>query len=135
MRHVGRGDDVLWTPPREHDDLAGTGSERALIASDEPYFDDQWHLDLSLGFDINIDAIWPDYKGSGISVVVLDTGIQLSHPDLDGNIDAVNQIDSEDNQTGAGEGAPKDSSDNHGTNSIRVVNVNVDDLSSGSFTF
>ncbi len=112
MRH-GRGE-----PTFEH---ATPQNIQPADASDEPLFGSQWHLSSSLGFDINVESVWDDYTGAGISVVVIDTGIQLDHPDLAANIDPINQIDSPPNEIGAGEGAPKTSSDNHGTAVAGVI--------------
>ncbi|TAN58171.1 MAG: hypothetical protein EPN20_16635, partial [Magnetospirillum sp.] len=48
----------------------------------DSYFDYQWHLDA-----IGAPAVWPDYTGKGVTVSILDQGIDYSHPDLDGSYD------------------------------------------------
>ncbi len=54
----------------------------------DPLALDQWHL-LRLG---NIQRIWGEYTGLGISVGVYDTGVQFTHPDLAGNYDASRHV-------------------------------------------
>ncbi|UHC19945.1 S8 family serine peptidase (plasmid) [Methylobacterium currus] len=44
----------------------------------DPAYDAQWHL-KAIG---NIEKIWDDYDGTGISVGVFDDGIAFNHPDL-----------------------------------------------------
>ena len=50
----------------------------------DPLYADQWHFDL-LG---DIEKVWNDYDGSGVTVAVYDEGVQYTHEDLDGNYDA-----------------------------------------------
>lgn len=55
----------------------------ALVPSDNLYAS-QWHLNhASLG--INVESVWDDYTGQGITVGVYDEGVQSNHHDLDGN--------------------------------------------------
>ena len=44
---------------------------------------DQWHLN-QMG---DIDTIWDDYQGWGVTVGVYDGGVQRDHPDLNDNYD------------------------------------------------
>lgn len=52
---------------------------------------DQWHLHNegqtggTPGVDINVLPVWADYRGQGIRVVVFDSGVDTTHPDLTGN--------------------------------------------------
>ncbi|MEO3387791.1 S8 family serine peptidase [Mesorhizobium sp. CAU 1741] len=52
---------------------------------------DQWHLlnegqtGGTPGADINVIPAWADYTGEGIKVVVFDSGVDTTHPDLAGN--------------------------------------------------
>lgn len=50
----------------------------------DPLYDDQWHFDL-IG---DIETIWDDYDGSGVTVVVYDEGVEYTHEDLAANYDA-----------------------------------------------
>ncbi|MBA3483326.1 MAG: S8 family serine peptidase, partial [Pirellulales bacterium] len=74
----------------------------AFVPPNDPLFNDQWHLlnsgqvvgtpDLQelyavAGEDINLAGAWAlGYTGAGVTVAVLDSGVQLNHPDLVGNI-------------------------------------------------
>lgn len=50
----------------------------------DPRYAGQWHLNL-LG---DIEAIWENYSGAGVSVAVYDDGMDQSHVDLAANYDA-----------------------------------------------
>lgn len=49
----------------------------------DPFYASQWHFSL-IG---DIEAIWDEYSGAGVSVLIYDDGIQYDHPDLDDNYD------------------------------------------------
>jgi subtilisin family serine protease len=46
-------------------------------AADDPYRIQQWSLDR-----IGVEAAWDRSRGAGIVVAVIDTGVDLAHPDL-----------------------------------------------------
>lgn len=54
----------------------------------DPYFDRQWYLEnretngTRLGTDVNARAGWPHQLGVGVPVAVVDSGVELTHPDL-----------------------------------------------------
>lgn len=50
----------------------------------DPLYEYQWHFDL-IG---DIETVWDDYTGDGVTVAVYDEGVQYDHPDLDDNYDA-----------------------------------------------
>lgn len=50
----------------------------------DPLYDEQWHFSL-IG---DIETIWNEFDGSGVTVVVYDDGIQYTHEDLAANYDA-----------------------------------------------
>lgn len=54
-----------------------------MASFSDPFVSRQWHFKL-LG---NINAIWDEYSGAGVSVGVYDGGFQTVHPDLDGRYD------------------------------------------------
>ena len=85
------------------------------IASDfvptDPSYGDQWHL-TAMG---DLQTIWDEYTGAGVSVGVYDAGVQSDHADLAANYDASLHI--EYNGT-IWAGDPNDAStyaQNHGT--------------------
>lgn len=62
-----------------------------LIPNDT-YFGDLWHLEntgqypgLVAGNDINVVPAWDTASGAGVNILVVDTGIENSHPDLSAN--------------------------------------------------
>ena len=63
----------------------------------DPFFELQhWHLlnPSSTGiWGINALDVWQDYTGKGVSVSVIDSGVDPNHPDLQDNYDYVNQFD------------------------------------------
>ena len=90
----------------------------------EPYFaynsanaGYQWHLKNTgqnggvAGVDINVSAVWDNWRGGGIRIGILDDGLQTAHPDLSPNCDTVNDYDwnGNDNDPSPGSGDP------HGT--------------------
>lgn len=50
----------------------------------DPSYTNQWHFDL-LG---DIETIWDDYTGAGVSVYVADDGLEYTHADLNDNYDS-----------------------------------------------
>ena len=56
----------------------------SAVASDDKYFDDQWNLT-----QLHAPEAWSRSTGSGIRIGVVDSGIDASHPDLAGKIDAM----------------------------------------------
>lgn len=50
----------------------------------DPLYADQWHFPL-IG---DVESVWDDYTGAGVTVAVYDEGVQYTHPDLDDNYDA-----------------------------------------------
>jgi len=58
----------------------------------------QWHLEnrgsnsftastAVAGNDINVKDVWSDYTGKGVTVAIIDEGVEIGHPDLKKNID------------------------------------------------
>lgn len=69
------------------------------IAGDDILYPYQWHLkntgqseyvliDAIAGNDINVEPVWQmGYTGKGVSVAIIDEGVEINHPDLRENID------------------------------------------------
>lgn len=67
------------------------------------------------GFDVDAPEAWDRVRGdSRIKILVIDTGVQQDHPDID-------QLPGHDVTTDAGNGGPVNSNDNHGTAVAGVV--------------
>jgi len=47
-----------------------------MASPTDPLYRDQWHFAL-LG---DIETVWDDYTGTGVTVVVFDDGFDYSHP-------------------------------------------------------
>jgi subtilisin-like proprotein convertase family protein len=72
-----------------------------------------WHLDA-----IDIYGAWEDYTGEGVTVGVIDEGINYNHVDLDGNYNTAIDWDARDNDDDADSTT---SSDDHGTKVAGVI--------------
>jgi proprotein convertase subtilisin/kexin type 2 len=56
----------------------------------DPLFSSQWHLSQASGYDAGVITPWNDgILGEGVTVAVVDDGMETGHEDLCGNISAV----------------------------------------------
>ncbi|MGI8427211.1 MAG: S8 family serine peptidase [Actinomycetota bacterium] len=73
----------------------------SAVASNDPRFGDQWGL-----HKIEAEAAWSASRGDGVSIALIDSGADLSHPDLRGKIsggkDFVDGDNSPDDDNGHG---------------------------------
>lgn len=106
---------------------------RLLHSDANPYFPYQWGLKNTgqiggiAGCDIKADSAWEITKGdSNIKVAIIDVGVELTHPDLAGNI-----LPGFDATTGSsgGSGGGAQAEDYHGTCCAGIVAA-LDNLSS-----
>ena len=80
-----------------------------------PMYPDQWGLKNTgqhngePGMDINIEPAWDISSGNGITIAVVDNGVQLNHPDLQNNL--ISGYDA----TGNGSNGGCTGNDSHGT--------------------
>lgn len=86
----------------------------------------QWHLkntgqnDGTAGEDVgNIETVWDTYRGNGITISIVDDGLQINHPDLAANAANTLHRDWNDNTPNDPTGRP--AQDNHGTNCAGVA--------------
>ncbi|MGY8991207.1 MAG: S8 family serine peptidase, partial [Rhodospirillales bacterium] len=70
----------------------------------------QWHLSGST--NINVTPVWADYTGAGVTVGVVDTGIDYNHTDLAPNYRHDIDYDARDDDFDSYASA---ADDNHGT--------------------
>ncbi|KAF2368887.1 Proprotein convertase P [Trinorchestia longiramus] len=98
----------LFGPP----DRSGRADERFT----DPLYRQQWYLDKGAhgGYDMNVIPAWQKgYTGRGVTVSILDDGIQHNHPDIKRNYDPLASTDINDNDP---DPMPRDNGDNrHGT--------------------
>jgi subtilisin family serine protease len=112
---------------------SATATVRVALRFD-PLLPNQWHLRNTgqyafadvrpiAGFDINVAPAWAaGFSGQGIKVGVVDSGLEIAHEDLAGNIDAGNSINFLNNGT---DPTPSSGSGNsvgdHGTSVAGII--------------
>lgn len=78
--------------------------QKKLIPND-PYFSQQWHLHNAgqsggtAGIDINVTNVWDTYRGAGITIGIVDDGLQWTHADLSANYNSVLSYDFNDDDS------------------------------------
>lgn len=72
--------------------------KRSSIPNDE-FFSKQWYLLNSgqsfgtPGLDANVVNVWDNFRGAGVTIGIVDDGIDTTHPDLADNYDANSSFD------------------------------------------
>ncbi|WP_349360304.1 S8 family serine peptidase [Stappia sp.] len=61
----------------------GEATSPSLTPTDN-FYSSQWHFPL-LG---DVETIWDEFDGSGVTVGIYDDGVEFTHPDLAGNYDS-----------------------------------------------
>ncbi|HZH98957.1 MAG TPA: S8 family serine peptidase, partial [Fimbriimonadaceae bacterium] len=120
-REISAWADVVFAEP----DLIFTG--RGSYLPNDPSFPLSWGLNNTgqfsgsvSNYDMNAPEAWEATLGaSTIKVVVLDTGVQQNHPDL-------NQVAGMDFTSDGGDGGPKNTNDKHGTPVAGCVTATAD---------
>jgi subtilisin-like proprotein convertase family protein/subtilisin family serine protease len=78
--------------------LARQHSPYAFTPND-PFFPEQFHLfntgqhGATVGIDVNIASVWETYNGTGITIGIVDDGLERTHPDLAPNYSAALSYD------------------------------------------
>lgn len=89
------------------------------LTPNDPLFPSQWHLRNTtqtggaLWMDANVTRAWDSFRGTGITIGIVDDGVQHTHPDLSPNYNTAIDHDFIDNDEDAAPGSL--SSDTHGT--------------------
>ena len=115
-----RADGVSEVAPKEDAvDTLSTGPVSLFIPGDS-YFTQQWHLANSVNprADLNVTEVWDEYRGAGVVVAVIDTGIDYLHSDLAPNYRTDLDYDARDGDSDSFASAPDD---DHGTTVSGVI--------------
>ena len=89
-----------------------------MLVPNDTLFTNQWHLVNTgqnaalLGVDINVTNVWDTFRGSGVTIGIVDDGLQGAHPDLTNNYNFSLGLDVND---GDFDPSPNVLSDFHGT--------------------
>ncbi len=99
--------------------LASQKQKRAV--PNDPMFAQQWHLrNLGQrggrrGVDANVVTVWGNYKGEGVSIGIIDDGVDIAHPDLVANAAVTGHFDWNGNDTDPSPVVNDEGEDDHGT--------------------
>nr|XP_034333770.1 furin-like protease kpc-1 [Crassostrea gigas] len=89
------------------------------LKTSDPQWSNMWNLNGEVVPNTRVSEAWRyGFNGSGITIAVLDSGIQVDHPDLRKNIDAVNSYDFIDQDSNI---TPDEISDSHGTSVTGLI--------------
>lgn len=84
----------------------------------DPLFNNQWHLRNGAGVDINVLPVWENgISGRGVSIAMVDDGLQRTHPDISPNYLAEGSYDFNENDAYP----DPHSGDDHGTSAGGVA--------------
>ena len=96
--------------------------EFSYSASNPQY---QWHLNNTgqngslIGLDANVVEVWDTLRGSGVTIGVVDDGLEVAHPDLAPNVNTA--IDHDWNDNTPNDPTPTSRFDDHGTSCAGVA--------------
>lgn len=101
-------------PPDHYEDTAHLDDER---------WGRMWYLNRGNRLDMNVQDAWVTEKitGKGISITILDDGVERSHPDLIANYDPMASYDVNDNDNDPTPRYDMIDSNRHGKNIILTV--------------
>lgn len=94
------------------------------LVPNDPLFTRQWHLRNTgqsggkAGTDAKVVNVWDNHRGQGVTVAVIDDGVQHDHPDLVGNYSSALSIDYVDSDSNP---YPDPDFDDHGTAVAGVI--------------
>ena len=92
-----------------------------IIPSQNPLYSNQWQWNNTTDsrFDVNAEEAWQLSTGKNIKVAIIDSGFELTHPDLKNNF--LGGYDCTDGRDGAKKGAYKITADSHGTQCAGMI--------------
>lgn len=92
-------------PEVESADVMLATQKSKKFTPNDPIFPEQWHhrnttqLGGALWIDANITPAWDIVKGTGVTIAIIDDGLQHAHPDLQPNYNAAVAYDFNSNDT------------------------------------
>ncbi|MEM9216466.1 MAG: S8 family serine peptidase [Cyanobacteria bacterium P01_F01_bin.150] len=98
----------------------------------DPLFSQQWHLENSgdgnrqKGIDLNVLKVWPDYTGNGVTVGIIDDGVERDHEDLTGNYES--SPEKLPQYSYERDGEPERGADAHGTAIAGIIAASKNDV-------
>lgn len=123
LNHVAH-DHIVYVTEATSTPIENTISSSSTIPTDS-LFNQQWHLHNTgqsggvAGIDLNVLEVWEKYTGAGITVGVVDDGVDYTHSDLSPNYDHSLDWDTVNND---GNARPESSyGDEHGTAVAGVI--------------
>ncbi|MEM1085862.1 MAG: S8 family peptidase [Verrucomicrobiota bacterium] len=111
--------------------LLGRKNRKKLVPNDPRYAwsptntSYQWHLNNTgqngspSGLDVNIIGVWDSYLGNGVTISIVDDGLDTTHPDLSANVNTA--IDHDWNDATPNDPRPFNNVDDHGTSCAGVA--------------
>ncbi|MBL9113419.1 MAG: S8 family serine peptidase [Verrucomicrobiaceae bacterium] len=95
LGHDNRFPGAALTSAAAMERAPGIAAARPLIARtvsrrfvpNDPLFSKQWHLKQAGSNHANVSTVWDTNRGAGVTIGIIDDGVQLFHPDLAGNAD------------------------------------------------
>lgn len=115
-----RDRDILAAEP-----LLARQQQKRSLGFNDPLLGDAWHLENigqgggQPGIDVNISAAWSQVTGNGVTLGIVDDGVEANHPDLAANFDAADSYDFNGRDTNPT--PPSYLGDDHGTSCAGVA--------------
>jgi len=92
-------------PAVESADVVLATQKEKKFTPNDPLFSEQWHhrnttqLGGALWIDTSITSVWDSFKGAGITIGIVDDGLEHTHPDLQPNYNTAIDFDFNSNDT------------------------------------
>lgn len=97
-----------------------------VLKTNDAEWPNLWHLNNNISPSLKIMEAWDKgYNGSGITVAIVDDGLQKDHPDLDANVNTLIGRDVYDDDSNPDPGIPVDEN-THGTQVGGLIAAEID---------